>query len=110
MKCIILVITLFLPSVVFATIETSAYEKYSATNNMTHKTKITWETVDDIHTTCNKLNIQLRGKPYTYTVDACSTWSHNVLGQYECHIITSKTTNNDILGHEVRHCFQGAFH
>jgi hypothetical protein len=27
-----------------------------------------------------------------------------------CRIITAKTTTMEILGHELRHCFEGRFH
>ena len=96
----------------FARLEKSPYEKYSSTNNFTTSTKVTWEAVDNINKVCNEIHIKLTGKPYPYPVNACTTYKKKVLffQQYECHIITSKTTNNDILGHEIRHCFQGEFH
>ena len=104
-------IILFLISMpVFAKLEKSAYEKYSATESMTTVTKITWETVNNPEKICNELRIKQTGKPYTYKVDACSSWTKNLFNQYTCHIITGKSINNDILGHEVRHCFQGNFH
>ena len=104
------IILFLISSLAFAKLEASAYEKYSATDNMTTVTKITWETVDNPQKVCTALKIKLTGKPYPYKVDACSSWSTNFFNQYTCHVITSKTTNNDILGHEIRHCFQGAFH
>jgi hypothetical protein len=38
-------------------------------------------------------------------VQACTFWEGK-----NCTIILGIKTNNDILGHEMRHCLQGAFH
>ena len=110
MRTFLLLISFFVSSSSMARLEKSAYEKYSTKANFTDTTKVTWETVENAKKTCNELMIQRSGKPYPYAVDACSTWQKNIFQQYTCRIITDKTTNNDILGHELRHCFQGEFH
>ena len=33
-----------------------------------------------------------------------------VYNKYSCTIYTAKTTTMEILGHELRHCFEGKFH
>jgi hypothetical protein len=40
-------------------------------------------------------------------VPACAGWDYNKM---VCVIVTGKTATHQILGHEVRHCFEGAFH
>jgi hypothetical protein len=40
-------------------------------------------------------------------VPACAGWDHEKL---VCVIVTGKTATHQILGHEVRHCFEGKFH
>ena len=110
MKYLLLLLAV-LPIIANARMEKSAYEKYSATENiMTTASKITWRTSDNIQKTCDEINVNITGKPYAFKVTACSIWSRNIIGQHVCTIITSKTTNNDIIGHEIKHCFFGSFH
>ena len=100
-----------MPVIANAKMEKSAYENYSVTEHiMTTDTKITWKTSNNIQKTCNEINVKINGKPYAYKVDACSIWSRNILGQHVCTIITALNTNNDIVGHEIKHCFFGSFH
>ena len=104
-------ILLLISSSVVADMEKSAYEMYSATANVTDKVKVTWQIVDNIQKTCDDIRIKYTGKKYGYSVDACSLWGKTkFFGQYECTIITGKKINNDIIGHELHHCFQGNFH
>lgn len=107
MRCLIF---LFISIPVFAGVEKSVYERYSTASNMTDTVKITWETVDNVQKACSEDRIKSIGKPYPYKVLACSNWTKNLFNQYKCHIITGKTVNNEIVGHEIRHCFQGSFH
>jgi cation transport regulator ChaC len=65
--------------------------------------------VDDVKAACNKLRVNEGLKPFTYNVEACSVWPKD--GSFKsCTVYIGKKTNNDILGHEIRHCFQGNFH
>lgn len=110
MKYILITLLLLFPISVLARLEKSAYEKYSTDVNITTTTKVTWTTVDDAEKTCNDIRIKQKGSPYPYKVDACSKWTRHQFNVFECHIITNKNVNNDIVGHEIRHCFQGNFH
>jgi hypothetical protein len=46
---------------------------------------------------------------FKITVDACSFWDKGLFGD-SCTIISEIKTSMAILGHEMRHCFQGSFH
>ena len=94
----------------FAQSANPAYETYSTKANMTSSSKISWEVVDDVPKACSEDRIRSIGKPYPYKVLACSNWHKNIFNQYVCRIITGKNVNNEIVGHEIRHCFQGNFH
>ena len=64
---------------------------------------ITWITAGDITEKCHSV-----GLPYRYDGWlGCATVSTD--GK-SCTIYTNKHTSHEILGHEIRHCFQGAFH
>lgn len=110
-KLFYILVLLSLSSTVNADMEKSAYEMYSATDNFTTNVKVTWQIVDNIQKTCDDIKVKHTGKKYGYSVDACSVWSKpGIFGQHECTIITGKRVNNDIIGHELHHCFQGSFH
>lgn len=68
-------------------------------NNPTVK----WIVLDDAAPYCSRIS----GIPiYNHMAPiACATWSNNV-----CTIYTSKQTSHLVLGHELRHCFEGSFH
>jgi hypothetical protein len=87
----------------------SPYDKFSTADNYTNKVTVEWQSADDIQTACNKQRTDNGEQPYTYAVQACSIWYAN--GQKStCTIITSKNVSMWSIGHEIRHCFQGAFH
>ena len=103
-KAFFVVLTIFNSSV-FA----GPFTKFDATHNMTGSSIITWEQASDIQKAC-EAESQRRGLGgFKIQVEACSFWGKR-LGVDVCHIITEKKTDLDTLGHEMRHCFQGAFH
>ena len=102
----ILIALFTIPTVINA----SENEMYSTNAPMTYSSKIYWEVVDDVQKACSADRIKSIGKPYPYKVLACSNWKRYIFNHYECHIITGKNVNNEIVGHEIRHCFQGNFH
>lgn len=102
-------ILLLISNTVYAEMEKSAYEKYSTQPNVNKDVKIKWVVVDNIQKTCDGLRKKQTGKKFGYALDACSTWKTGFFSN-ECTIITGKMVNNDIIGHELRHCFQGNFH
>lgn len=52
---------------------------------------------------------QITGNPVTPTSRpmACSFWN---IQRQECSIVTLPETAYNYIGHELRHCFEGAFH
>lgn len=70
-----------------------------------NKITLEWIRVDDVQAACEKQS-QNRGLGgFKIAVQACSFWTGN-----NCVLITSKKASLHSLGHEVRHCFQGAYH
>ncbi len=64
---------------------------------------------NDINQACNDANKKAgRGYFRDFTV-GCAYWSLNKEPRV-CLILVSKFTNNDIIGHELRHCLVGTFH
>lgn len=73
---------------------------------------IKWEVRDDAAEFCAK-SMRVRslqpGRELAFATPpmACAIWY--VPGK-ECTVITSKKVSHALLGHEVRHCFEGHFH
>ena len=67
---------------------------------------ITWRVADNVQTECNAMMLEKGGVTLTDQVSACSYWSEDDT----CTIITTRITSMSILGHEVRHCYQGHWH
>jgi hypothetical protein len=66
---------------------------------------ITWQRVDNVQKVCEAESRKRGLGGFGYSVYACAFWEQNT-----CTIITSKRPTLHDLGHETRHCFQGAFH
>lgn len=65
--------------------------------------RITWLVVADPTAKCKELfPATMASRPI---IPACAVWAPN-----KCVIVTGTVTNHQILGHEVRHCFEGNFH
>ena len=64
---------------------------------------VTWLVVDNTTASCKQYFPEFMEK-YPFII-SCTGWSNDV-----CVIITSKITTHQILGHELRHCFEGNFH
>ena len=105
-------ILLLLPVTAMAGLEKDAYEMYSLKNLVTTKSTVnvlTLPTLEAVRQRCD-LESTKRGKgKFGYKIDACTFWERTPLGN-SCTIVIPEKTNNDTLGHEVRHCFQGDFH
>lgn len=85
-----------------ASVPFDSFEALNSAQRLTNKTVVTWEVVDDIDTFCKKRNDSISKDQ---TVLACAIPTK----QY-CKIYTSSATSMSALGHEVRHCFEGAWH
>ena len=71
-------------------------------NRITEKTSVTWEIVDNVDQVCKARGVKLAPN---VEAAACSFYNRS-----KCHIVTSNRLNLYVLGHELRHCFEGAWH
>lgn len=89
-----------------AQLEKSAYEMFSVRQNMmTNTSTITIRSVDNVREACEAESRKRGNNGFGFALNACAFWEDK-----KCTIIVGPKVNNDILGHEVRHCFQGNFH
>ena len=65
---------------------------------------VRWITVDDVDQYCRDLGAKALPYP-VIEVYGCATYTKT-----KCTIYTSHTTTNAIVGHELRHCFDGNYH
>jgi hypothetical protein len=72
-----------------------------------NEVKVTWETRDDVAQICSKAIGMSKDAAYLTPPLACAFWDKTAK---QCSIITGKTTNHAVIGHELRHCFEGHFH
>jgi hypothetical protein len=86
--------------------EYQAFTPLPADARVMNQVKLTWEVRSDVGDYClqaqnnkDKLNPV---KPL-----ACAMW---VAASNECKVVTGPNPNHVVLGHEVRHCFEGHFH
>ncbi len=86
-----------------------ADKPFNTRDNKLNKTTIEWVPVDNVQKACEKESHRRGLGGFGYAVEACSFWTNEITGN-RCTIITAKVTNMGTLGHETRHCFQGAFH
>lgn len=77
---------------------------FDATKNTQREVKIQWIVVDDVVKACNAES-RKHGLPPIGPLTACSFWWGET-----CKIYTAKQATMHEVGHEVRHCFQGAWH
>ena len=86
------------------------FQPFSTDKNFSQKVTITWIPVDNIKATCEK---ESRRRGYGgfggVALEACSFWEKGFTGN-SCTIYTERNVNMWAVGHEVRHCYQGAFH
>jgi len=70
--------------------------------------RIAWYVVQDVPQTCAMAGV-LRGAKiqYNHKIIACAVLSRK---SNTCVIYTAKKLSLAVLGHEVRHCFEGAWH
>jgi hypothetical protein len=84
-------------------------DKFSAEQNKVTKTTITWIPVDDLRKTCEEQS-RLRGfSGFGVPMQACAFWNNSITGN-SCVIYTPKIVDYWMIGHEMRHCYQGSFH
>ncbi len=96
-------------SVASSAMEASQTQLYSLATLMTHQTKVTVIVAENARKTCEAESHRRKLGGFGSPVAACAFWTEETWGHH-CTIIVEKRTNNDILGHEFRHCIQGHFH
>jgi hypothetical protein len=67
---------------------------------------LTWEVREDVADYCLKVS-PARGHLWLPKPVACAVW---ITATRECKVVTGPNPNHVVLGHEVRHCFEGHFH
>ncbi len=82
-----------------------ANQEFDFTKRITDTSRVTVKAVDNVKEACFKEAEFYRVKPTYKNPVACSFW-----GKDWCTIIVGKSTTIENLGHEIRHCFQGAWH
>lgn len=115
MKKVIIVTALVMSTFAHAEMEKSPTMHWQVTKNMTNKTEVTIVNSEWVEKDCQKESVR-RGQGgfaplgKNQFMEGCSFWYKDQNDKHYCTIILGKTTNNDILGHEMRHCLQGSFH
>lgn len=64
--------------------------------------RISWTVVDNAAIVCNAM---MHKKAYDPTIKACA-WRSGIV----CEITTERNLDLAILGHEIRHCYEGKWH
>jgi len=93
----------------YCAVAETPYDTFSLENSPVKAANISIIVVKNLEETCRKLEFKNSHRTVSKFVEACSTWSF-ASGQSNCVIYTAKIIDFWILGHEVRHCFQGNFH
>ena len=91
------------------TIPPAEYENFAALapdKRIMNSVLITWEVRPDAAEFCAKI-LKTTGAAMSAPAVACATWSKQT---NRCTIITTPNPNHVVIGHEVRHCFEGHFH
>jgi hypothetical protein len=83
---------------------------FSTLANNRNKMTIEWLVSTNVQRDCEKESHRRGFGGFGIALQACSFWTYDSIGGGNCTIITSKVTTMGTLGHETRHCFQGAFH
>jgi hypothetical protein len=85
------------------------YEEFtpldSSQRQMNH-IKLTWEVRADASAFCKQRQLD-KGVSTQGTHIACAVWS---VQRQECRIVTGTVVSHVVLGHELRHCYEGQFH
>jgi hypothetical protein len=71
-----------------------------------NEVRLTWEVREDVADYCLKAS-PTRGHLWLPKPVACAVW---ITATRECKVVTGPNPNHVVLGHEVRHCFEGHFH
>lgn len=86
-------------------IEYEDFKPMATAQRVMQSVKLNWDVRPDASQYC----AQLAGSKAMFAVSpiACAVWSEKA---QTCTIVTSPNPNHVVIGHEVRHCFEGHFH
>ena len=91
------------------TIAQSEYENFAAQpadKRIMNDIQLSWDIRPDASEVCAKLSKKSQTSNGPAPV-ACAVWT---VAKKHCTIITTPNPNHVVLGHELRHCFEGQFH
>jgi TRAP-type C4-dicarboxylate transport system permease small subunit len=91
------------------TIAQSEYENFTsqaADKRIMNDIQLSWDIRPDASEVCAKLSKKSQTSNGPAPV-ACAVWT---VAKKHCTIITTPNPNHVVLGHELRHCFEGHFH
>lgn len=109
MKGAIFGFMIFLNSLQVFAYEDDPRKLFLVEKSFANESLIAWRTVSNVQEACEAESKKRGNGGFGYSVAACSFWGKS--GDYSvCTIITAKSVDLTTLGHETRHCFQGAFH
>lgn len=86
-------------------VDRTRFEPLQAEQRMLNEPKVKYLARKDGYEFCSRIT----GVPITITSRpmACAFWN---VKRKECTVVTPEVTGYNYVGHEVRHCFEGAFH
>ena len=100
------IISIFVVSNAIAVLEKGPLDLFSFTELNKNKITLQVVAVDNVQKYCEQESITRDKGGFKVTpMQACSFGAHST-----CFIVVPKMINNDMLGHELLHCFQGSFH
>lgn len=112
MKATILLLTMLFSSMsyggeAYGTYDDSPTKPFDASEVKYSEMSITWKRVDkkDLLKECQKRAAKIGVTMSNDPVNGCTFWSDDT-----CLVITAKMTTMHTLGHEMRHCYQRAWH
>lgn len=91
------------------TIAQSEYENFVAQpvdKRIMNDIQLSWDIRPDAGEVCAKMSSKSQSGNGPAPV-ACAVWT---VSKKHCTIITTPNPNHVVLGHELRHCFEGHFH
>lgn len=95
-----------LPTGELAAIEFKEFIPKSASNRIMNEVKMRWEVREDVGQYCAKTIVMSYLQAKTTPPVACAVWH---VESKQCTIFTGPTTSHVVIGHEMRHCFEGVF-
>lgn len=109
-RVILATVMLALVSSANAQLEKTPYDMFSTKNFTKDKVEINIVSVDNVEKTCEAESRKRGNGGFGTPMEACSFWNHNAVFGKTCSIYVSKKVNMWTLGHELRHCVEGAYH